>query len=235
MSTSAKRRVAVVTGTNRATGNAIAHSLHEQDWSIVSVNRTLSSEDWMQQHKCEFTDADEVVSTARRISTENDEIHTFIATAVSRNLAPIADITADQYHESVMVNLTSVVLTIRELLPSIRRARGHIVVIGSHAGSRCFEGGTAYSTTKAALKALVETLLLEERQNGVTTTLVSPGAIANFDHDHSPYKMTTESVAHCVRTLITSTPEDVAVGEVEVRPANIPPPEVSGLDRLNFV
>ncbi len=227
--------MAVITGSNRGTGRAIAESLRDAQWQIASMNRTVLGARWLEEYGCDLSDPDDVVDKAQSIADKYDKVDAFVATAATRNLATVADLTVAAFNEALMVNLASIVHATRILLPSIRRAQGRIVVIGSHSGSYYFEGGTSYSATKAALKAFVETLLLEERANGVKTTLVSPGAIANFEWDHCPYKMTTESVARCVTSLITNTPEDVAVGEIEIRPANIPSPDVSGLERLRFI
>jgi NAD(P)-dependent dehydrogenase (short-subunit alcohol dehydrogenase family) len=118
-------------------------------------------------------------------------------------------------------------------LPAIRASAGSYVVMGSHAGIRFFEGGAAYSATKAALKALVETLLLEERAHGVRATLVNAGAIANRHGDDVPYKMSP--AAHWVGALVQDQARDLAVGEVEIRPARLPAPQVAGLAPLQHV
>lgn len=235
LNNSAESPVAVVTGTNRATGRAVAQELYELGWTVVSMNRTLSGEDWLHEYGCDLADLDAVARTAARIVTGYRFVHAFVAAAAVRNLSAVEQLPSETLEKTVKVNLISVVVTVRELLPALRRSRGSIIMIGSHSGSRFFEGGAAYSTSKAALKALAETLLLEERPNGVRTTLVSPGAISNFAGDNSPYKMTTHSVASCVRSLLTEIPRDTVVGEVEIRPARLPEPGISGLDRLQFV
>lgn len=235
MQNSREQRVAVITGSNRATGYAIAEALHADGWRLVSINRTLHGAEWLNEHRCDLADTREVMDVVRRISAEHDKIDAFIPTSASRGIAPIENLGVEELDNSIRVNFTSIVHSIRLLLPVLRRSRGQIVVIGSHAGSRFFEGGAAYSSTKAALKALVEILLLEERPNGVRSTLLSPGAIANFEWDNCQYKMRTDSVAQCVRTLLSSLPDDIAVGEVEIRPARLPNPEVSGLDRLQYL
>lgn len=235
MRDSRDQRLAVITGSNRATGYAIAEALHAAGWRIISINRTPHGAGWLNEHHCDLADTEEVVHTTGRIRAEHDRIDAFIATSVSRGLSPVEDLGIEELDNAIRINFTSIVHSVRSLLPVLRRSHGQVVVIGSHAGSRFFEGGTAYSSTKAALKAFVETLLLEERPHGVRSTLVSPGAIANFDGDDCEYKMRTDSVARCVLALLTSIPDDAVVGEVEIRPARLPKPDKSGLDRLQHV
>jgi NAD(P)-dependent dehydrogenase (short-subunit alcohol dehydrogenase family) len=136
---------------------------------------------------------------------------------------------------SVLVNLIAPFRLTQATLPLLRRTGGVLVFMGSHAGTRFFEGGAAYCATKAALKALVEVLLLEERPQGVRTVLVSPGAIANRAYDDSVMKMSVQSVGRFVAKLITEVPSDIAVGEIEIRPARLASPTVTGLDRLQSV
>lgn len=78
-------------------------------------------------------------------------------------------------------------------------------------------------------------LLLEERANGVRAVLVSPGAIANRDWDASPSKISTASFGSLVVDLVDRMPADLAVGEIEVRPAVLEQGPESGLARLQRV
>jgi NADP-dependent 3-hydroxy acid dehydrogenase YdfG len=134
----------------------------------------------------------------------------------------------------VAVNLTANLRVIQAALPALRAAGGHIVLMGSHAGDRPFEGGMAYCATKAALKSMAEVLLMEERPHGVRTTLLNPGAIRNFDDDFSELKMSTESVASVV-SWVVSAPADTVLGEVELRPARLGTPPAVGFERLQHV
>jgi NAD(P)-dependent dehydrogenase (short-subunit alcohol dehydrogenase family) len=155
--------------------------------------------------------------------------------AAIRRLAPIGELGADDWLESVATNLTAPFLLTKATLPAVRRARGLYVFMGSHAATRFFEGGAAYCGTKAGLKALVEILLLEERTAGVRAVLVSPGAIANRPDDFSPTKISPESLGSMVTDLILRTPEDIVVGEIELRPAVLKEPPVAGMSRLQSV
>ncbi|MFD0270460.1 hypothetical protein ACFVGY_28445 [Streptomyces sp. NPDC127106] len=76
---------------------------------------------------------------------------------------------------------------------------------------------------------------MEERNNGVRACLISPGAIANLDGDADPHKMTTHAVAKGVASIIDDFPKDMLVGEIEIRPASLPEPPVTGIDRLLHV
>ena len=232
---STEDRVARVTGTNRGSGRGIAAELHRRGFQVHSLNRTLANEEWLHEQPCDLADPAQIRAGVDRVVATAGRLDVCVSNAVSRIIAPIGEMAEPLWDHQLAVNLSANFHLVRAALPAIRDRRGIFVFMGSHAGSRFFEGGVGYSTTKAAMKAFVETLLLEERRNGVRACLVSPGAIANLDGDESPYKMTTASVGWCVASLVDTLPEDLVVGEIEIRPAHPPQPPVAGIGRLLHV
>ncbi|MEU8317343.1 SDR family NAD(P)-dependent oxidoreductase [Nonomuraea sp. NPDC048881] len=226
---------ALVTGSNRGSGRAIAEELRERGYRVFSLNRSLTGEDWLGEHRCDLADPAQIAEATAQVLGAAGRLDVCVSNAVDRVLDPIADLRAEDWERLVAINLSACFHLLKAVLPALRAAGGMFVAMGSHAGTRYFEGGAAYSATKAGLKALVETLLLEERRNGVRACLVSPGAIANLDGDGSPHKMSTRSVARCVATIVDSWPDDLVVGEIEVRPSSLPEPPVVGIDRLLHV
>jgi len=232
---SSDARVALITGTNRGSGKAIAEELRDRGYRILSLNRTLAGQDWLGEYGCDLADPAQIAKAAGQALADAGRLDVCVSNAVDRVFDPIADLSGADWERLVSINLSACFHLVKAVLPALRAGRGSFVAMGSHAGTRYFEGGAAYSATKAGLKALVETLLLEERRNGVRACLVSPGAIANLDGDESPHKMSTRSVARCVATIVDSWPRDLVVGEIEVRPADLAEPPITGIDRLLHV
>lgn len=228
-------RTVLVTGANRGTGRAVAEELHAAGWRVWSLGRTPPGLPWMGHVHCDLRHPRDVGPAVQRVAGLAGGVDAVVANGVERALGDLATLPLTHWQEALDVNLTSVIALIQAVLPQLRARGGRIVLMGSHAGTRFFEGGAAYCATKAALKAVTEVLLLEERRNGVGTTLVSPGAIANLPEDTSPLKMATASVAKAVRWVLEA-PGDTVVGEVELRPARLPDEvPVTGLDRLQAV
>ncbi|GAA3229167.1 SDR family oxidoreductase [Nonomuraea helvata] len=227
--------VALVTGVNRGSGKSIAEELHRRGYRVFALGRTLLGEDWLTEYACDLTDPAQIRSGVGRAVSEAGRVDVCVSNAVDRVWDPIASLREPDWDRLMAVNLSASFHLTKALLPAIRAARGQFVFMGSHAGTHYFEGGAAYSATKAAMKAFVETLLLEERKHGVRACLVSPGAIANLDGDEAAYKMATASVAACVGAIIDGVPGDLVVGEIEIRPAQPLPPPVAGIDRLLYV
>lgn len=76
------------------------------------------------------------------------------------------------------VNVTSMVLTSREVLPHMRRqGRGTIINMSSVAGLRGLSPAAAYSTTKGAIVALSQSMALAHGRDGIRVNVVAPGLV----------------------------------------------------------
>ncbi|WP_187352100.1 SDR family oxidoreductase [Allosaccharopolyspora coralli] len=226
--------MAVVTGANRGVGQAIATILADSGYTVVAMSRQPCPDSRVRHVECHLDDHDSVEKACSALLEEFDRIDAVVANSAVRSLGQVADLPPQDWREAVEVNLCSTFTLIQRTLPLLRCCAGRIAVIGSHAATYFFEGGAAYCTTKAALKALVEVLLLEERPRGVRTTLLNPGGIANLPEDNSTTKLTTQSVAEAVLWVLQS-PPDLVVGELEIRPSRLPNMPVTGFDRLKAV
>ncbi|MEV0703356.1 SDR family NAD(P)-dependent oxidoreductase [Saccharopolyspora sp. NPDC050389] len=225
-------RVALVTGANRGTGKAIAERLTRAGVRVWTLSRRPGP--GPRSLPCDLADVDAVRDRVAEVVEAEGELDLVVANAVDRYFATVAELDLARWSQALTVNITSVLALVQAALPALRRTNGSIVLMGSHAGTRYFEGGVSYSAAKAAMKAVCESLLLEERPNGVRTTLISPGAIANEADDHSKLKMTVESVAEVVWQA-ACVPADTVIGELECRPSALAMPTVSGIDRLQAV
>ena len=113
----------------------------------------------------------------------------------------------------------------RALLPSLRTARGHVVVVNSGAGYTAKAGWGSYAASKFALRAFSDVLRQEEPDLRVTS--VHPGRVdtdmqraivADEGGTYDPGAvLTPESVAAAIRQALDATP-DAHPTEVVLRP-----------------
>jgi NAD(P)-dependent dehydrogenase (short-subunit alcohol dehydrogenase family) len=103
-----------------------------------------------------------------------------IAVAAPLEFLPIAEL-----RRQLEVNVVGQVAVTQALLPSLRRARGRIVNIGSMSGllSAPFLG--AYGASKFAIEALTDALRVELRPWGLEVVVIEPGGIATPIWDRS--------------------------------------------------
>ena len=70
-----------------------------------------------------------------------------------------------------------------------QRGQGRLVGIASVAGIRGLPGAEAYSASKAAAIAYLESLRVELRESGVKVVTIAPGYIETPMTAHNPYPM----------------------------------------------
>jgi hypothetical protein len=94
------------------------------------------------------------------------------------------------FQEILDVNVMGMVNTFQAFLPGMRAAgAGTLVGIASVAGFRGLPGSGAYSASKAAAIAYLESLRVELRGSGVSVVTISPGYIATPMTQNNPYPM----------------------------------------------
>lgn len=102
--------------------------------------------------------------------------------ALAEDLAP--------FREIVDVNLIGMVNTFQPFIADMRTAgAGSLVGIASVAGYRGLPGASAYSASKAAAIACLESLRVELRGSGIRVCTVCPGYIATPMTESNPYRM----------------------------------------------
>ena len=145
-------------------------------------------------------------------------------------IRPMAEVNTDEWDAMINVNLRGTLYGIAAVLPIfLNQGSGHIINLSSVAGIKVFApGGTVYSGTKFAVRAISEGLR-QEVGSKVRVTSIEPGAI------DSDLKFTTtgtsrsnvmelykaaipaSSVARAIVFAIEQ-PADVDINEIVVRP-----------------
>lgn len=93
-------------------------------------------------------------------------------------LSPLHEKKVTEWDLMIDVNIRGVLYGIAAVLPSMRdQKKGHIINVSSIAGHLVFPAGAVYSGTKYAVRAITEGLRIEEANNNIRTTLISPGTI----------------------------------------------------------
>ncbi len=137
----------------------------------------------------------------------------------------------DEWDKMIDVNIKGVLYGINAVLPHmLARGQGHILATSSVAGIKTTPGIGVYSSTKFAVRAIMETLR-EEVAKTIKVTTVYPGATqSELGHDITSLKikaafgnlsgipkMDEDAVANAVIYAI-SQPDHINVNEVVLRP-----------------
>jgi serine 3-dehydrogenase (NADP+) len=125
----------------------------------------------------------------------------------------------DVWNEMMSTNLNGAFYATYAVLPAMREARfGHIIYLSSISGHTPDVSGAAYQASKRALIGLSYAVRLEEKENGIRTTVINPGLINTELLEKRPVKPTPEMLAQAM------SPEHVA--EAVMICAKMPPKAV---------
>lgn len=183
-------RVALITGSSKGLGKAMALELARHGASIALVSR----------------DEEKLNAVAEEIRTAGGRAEVFVAdmtveadffrldTEVKQRLGPvqilinnagvnlrksITDFTLDEWNQVISTNLTSVFLACRTFVPHMKgTGYGRILNMTSIMAHVSLPQRTAYSATKAALLGVTKALALELAAEGITVNGISPGPFA---------------------------------------------------------
>ncbi|CAM3908933.1 SDR family NAD(P)-dependent oxidoreductase [Cohnella lubricantis] len=103
----------------------------------------------------------------------------FANAGINGTLAPIEDLTPEDWDKTLTTNLKGTFLTVKYAIPHMKQAGGSIIVTSSVNGSRVFSnfGMTAYSASKAGQIAFAKMAALELARYKIRVNVICPGAV----------------------------------------------------------
>jgi NAD(P)-dependent dehydrogenase (short-subunit alcohol dehydrogenase family) len=182
----------LLTGASRGIGHATVKLFLEKGWRVLTVSRQPFSEDclWpsareshIQADLADLTQIDKLGADVRE-RLDGAGLHALVNNAgISPKGAGGARLgvigsDAATWTTVLNVNLVSIALLARALLPELEAAKGSIVNVTSIAGSRVHPfAGVAYAASKAGLGALTREIAHEFGPHGVRANAIAPGEI----------------------------------------------------------
>ncbi len=231
-------RIALITGGTKGIGYGVAEALVREGIRVAITGRSQKSIDdaVMQLNKIRDGYAIGVESDVRNLESQQRVVDIIlvkwgrldyvIANAGVGHFAPFHELTAEQWQETIDINLTGVFNTAKSVLDELKETKGYFITISSLAGTNFFATGTAYNASKFGLVGFTQALMLDIRNYGVKVTTIMPGSVATHFNNHQPsekdaWKIQPEDIGQLVVGLIRM-PERTLPSKVEVRPTTPP-------------
>lgn len=222
------RPLAVVTGASRGLGQAIAHELatdhdvllggRDQD-ALAKTAASSGGRAW----PVELTDHDALRAATRDIQRLDVLVHN----AAVWSAGPVAETATHTWREMFEVNVFAAVELTRLLLPALRAAHGHVVLINSTVNATMSAGQAAYAASKSALHTFGDVLRSEEQVHGLRVTSIQLGRAATDMQravratESGPYEphryLQPADVATIIRAVL-SAPTTAPIFDLVVRP-----------------
>lgn len=234
-------KVAVVTGSTRGIGRAIASALAEHGASVVIAARDAEAVEHVALELTQAAGANGGVVSGVACDVQRYEAcHELMSEAVRRYgrldvlvnnagvgiYGPPDRLSPEDWRRVIGTNLDGVFYCCHAALPYLKRQGGWIINIGSLAGKHVFAGGSAYNASKFGLVGFTEALMEDVRHDGVRVSLIMPGSVAtrfagSEPSDQDAWKIQPADVAEVVIDLL-SFPERTLPSRIEMRPSRPP-------------
>ncbi|EKT59501.1 SDR family oxidoreductase [Providencia sneebia] len=235
-------KVIIITGASSGIGASAALYLAKQKATIVLAARRKELIDKLAQDCIaeggnalavvtditQYSDVKNLVSTTLN---QFGKIDVLINNAGLMAISPLNLSKVNEWEKMVDINIKGPLYGIAEVLPIFEKQNsGHFINISSVAGVKVFSpGGTVYSGTKFAIRAISEGLRHEVGKN-IRTTTICPGVVdselkfgssdpTSLQSIIEFYKQAIppDSVARAIAYAIEQ-PEDVDINEIVLRP-----------------
>jgi len=203
-------QVVVVTGASSGLGRAIARGAGERGAKVVVTGRNeealsncvaeierAGSEGLAVPADC--AEQEQVEQVVAQAIERFGRIDTYVANAIVTVYAEAERLTPDELRRVIDVNFFGVVYGFWAALPHLRASKGTFLHVSSALAYRGIPLQAAYCSSKAGLRAFLESARVEEQKagTGVSISLVLPGAIntPQFDRDRQKIGYQPQPVA----------------------------------------
>ncbi|HXX97284.1 MAG TPA: glucose 1-dehydrogenase [Candidatus Bathyarchaeia archaeon] len=179
-------KVAVITGGNSGIGLATAQRFVQEGAYVFITGRRQSELDkavnqigksnvtGLQGDVSNLTDLDRLYYMVKQ---QTDRIDILFANAGVADVAPLGSITESHFDKIFSVNLKGLLFSVQKALPLFQDG-GSIILTASVGGSKGFEGVSAYSATKAAVRSFARSWTVDLKHRKIRVNAVSPGMIS---------------------------------------------------------
>jgi 3-oxoacyl-[acyl-carrier protein] reductase len=183
-------KTALVTGAGRNIGRAIACTFAAQGADLIVSAHTNAAELQATVEQCEqlgvralpvladVANPTEVEQLVRRGLDHYGHVDVLVSAVGIRPHTPFVDLSIDEWHQVLEVNLSATFYLCKQLVPSmIERRSGSIIALGGLTALTGMSNAVAGTVSKTGLLGLIRALAAELGPYGIRANMVVPGGI----------------------------------------------------------
>ena len=226
---------AVVTGSTKGIGLAIAHSLVTEGAQVVvssrhqdDIQQTLERLNQLGKGKvsgkaCDVRDGNQVRDLIQHCVEQFGAIDILVNNAGIGIFRTVEEMSLQEWRDLLATNLDGVFFGCHFAIPELKKnGGGFIINIGSLAGTNAFPQGAAYNASKFGLVGFSEALMQETRYDDIRVAHLMPGSVeTDFSHpttSESSWKLSPSDVAEVVIETLKHHPRCLT-SRIEMRPS----------------
>ncbi len=228
MPVSISGQVAVIVGASSGIGRAAAVLFAREGSKVVAAARR---EDRLQSLKDEMAREQRTITIRRADASVVEDMQQLaqetlrqfgridilvVASGINTPDRSMERLTPQIWDSLIDVNLNGAFYATHAILPSMRSAgSGHLIYVSSVSGVMADVSGAAYQASKRGVIGLAHAIRMEEKKNGIRTSVICPGLVDTELLEKRPVKPSPEELARALQA------EDVA--ETILHVAKLPP------------
>ncbi|EGO2654391.1 SDR family NAD(P)-dependent oxidoreductase [Enterococcus faecalis] len=238
---SLSEKVIVIMGASSGIGEATARLLARKGAKLViaarrqerliAIKKELPEATILVQ-QADVTKEEEVQRVIKLTMEKYGRIDVLFNNAGVMPTAPLIEAPKGEWRQMLDINIMGVLNGIAAVLPiMVEQKSGQIIATDSVAGHVVYPDSAVYCGTKFAVRAIMEGLRQEQRENNIKSTIISPGAVqtelyqtisnrvvAETLHlEQLSWVLKAEDIAQAVVFAI-DTPDRMSISEMVVRP-----------------
>lgn len=238
---SLSEKVIVIMGASSGIGEATARLLARKGAKLViaarrqerliAIKKELPEATILVQ-QADVTKEEEVQHVIKLTMEKYGRIDVLFNNAGVMPTAPLIEAPKGEWRQMLDINIMGVLNGIAAVLPiMVEQKSGQIIATDSVAGHVVYPDSAVYCGTEFAVRAIMEGLRQEQRENNIKSTIISPGAVqtelyqtisnrvvAETLHlEQLSWGLKAEDIAQAVVFAI-DTPDRMSISEMVVRP-----------------
>lgn len=225
--------IAMVTGASSGFGEAISRQLVNTGYKVIGTGRraerlaALGDElgDSFLPLVFDVQDKTATQAAIAGLPAAWSEVDLLVNNAgLALGLEPAHKADLEDWEQMIATNISGLTLLTRLLLPGmVARNRGHVVNIGSIAGTYPYPGGNVYGATKAFVKQFSLNLRADLAGTAIRVTNVEPGLCGGTEFSNVRFHGDDAKAATVYQGVQAIQPEDIAntVLWVSQQPAHV--------------
>jgi NAD(P)-dependent dehydrogenase (short-subunit alcohol dehydrogenase family) len=226
MSGKLEGKVAVITGGNSGIGLATAKRFvaegayvfitgrrqQELDAAVKEIGNNVTG---VQGDVARLADLDKLYAA---VKAKTGRIDILFANAGIAELAPLGEVTEEQFDRMFDINVKGLFFTVQRALPMIPNGAS-IILNASIVASKGNPASSVYSSTKAAVRSLARTWTMDLKDRKIRVNALSPGPIKTPAYDRIAQsgpegRQMLESIVSRVPMARFGTPDEIASAAV---------------------
>lgn len=210
----------LITGASAGFGEAACKLFVQNGYRVIGAARRMDKLSALKDElgenflplQMDMTDKNSINNALSEIPEKWQEIELLVNNAgLALGLEPAYKCDFADWEQMIATNVLGLSYLTRQILPKmVERKKGHIINIGSIAGTYPYPGGNVYGATKAFVKQFSRNLRADLAGTRVRVSNIEPGLCGDTEFSNVRFKWDNEKAAQVYENVEFVKPEDIA-------------------------